>query len=101
MQVRWFFLFIYFFFYFIIFFLDLLSVLEQFRDGRDVHRLFIRKADAQTGERDLVGVVTQSDILRWLNSATFEAKSTKIGEVEALSLDVLVWVPINFSCPCS
>ncbi len=61
---------------------DLVTVLEAFRDRRDVHRVFIRRAAEAAGanERDLTGVLTQTDILRWLHSVNFEAKGTKIGE---------------------
>jgi CBS domain-containing protein len=61
---------------------DLLTVLEAFRDRRDIHRVFIRRAGEAGGanERELTGVVTQTDILRWLHSVSFDAKTTKIGE---------------------
>ena len=35
------------------------TILTAFRDRRDVHRIFLRKADAQPGDKDLLGVVTQ------------------------------------------
>ncbi len=62
---------------------ELLTVLEAFRDRRDVHRVFIRRNAESAGpnERDLTGVVTQTDILRWLNSVNFDSKSIRLGEL--------------------
>lgn len=57
---------------------ELLSLLEHFRD-RDIHRVFIRRPES-TPEKDLIGVVTQTDLLRFLHQAKIESKAAKVGE---------------------
>jgi CBS-domain-containing membrane protein len=54
---------------------DVSAVLEAFRD-RDVHRVFIRKT-AEAEKDQLTGVLTQTDLIRFLHGAQFAAKEVK------------------------